>query len=96
MQLVGSFDLMKGPVAGSTITVRDIDRMVTPKEMYGAAGITATDLLQFAATNFAAQTLIRRAAEEIRHAKDQKEIDEIRARIDRQLAALMKDKDKDK
>ena len=94
MALVGSFDLMKGPVAGATITSRDIDRMVTPREMYGSAGITATDLLQFAATNYAAQTLIRRAAEEIRQAKNQKEIDDIRARIDRELAALMKDKDK--
>jgi hypothetical protein len=62
--------------------------------MYSAAGITATDLVQFAATNFAAQTLLRRAAEEIRNAKNQKEIDAIRSRIDKELAALMKDKDK--
>lgn len=94
MQLVGNYDLMKGPVSGATITSRDIDRMVSPREMYSAAGITATDLVQFAATNFAAQTLLRRAAEEIRNAKNQKEIDAIRSRIDKELAALMKDKDK--
>jgi hypothetical protein len=57
--------------------------------MYSSAGITATDMLQFAATNYAAQTLIHKAVEEIKHAKDQKAIAEIQARIDRQLAALM-------
>jgi hypothetical protein len=94
MQLVGNYDLMKGPVPGAAITGRDIDRMISPREMYGAAGITATDLVQFAATNFAAQALLRRAAEEIRAAKSQKEVNDIRARIDKELAALMKDKDK--
>jgi len=93
MSWVGSFDLMKGPVPGSAATGRDLAAMMTPREMYSSAGITATDMLQFAATNFAAQTLIRRAVEEIRNAKDQKQVSEIRARIDHQLSALMgKDK----
>ena len=93
MSLVGNFDLMKGAVAGSAPTGRDLATMMTPREMYSSAGITATDMLQFAATNFAAQTLIRRAVEEIRNAKDQKQVSEIRSRIDRELTALMgKDK----
>jgi hypothetical protein len=93
MYWVGNFDLMKGAVPGAAVTGRDLAAMMTPREMYSSAGITATDMLQFAATNFAAQTLIRRAAEEIRNAKDQKQVSEIRARIDRQLSALMgKDK----
>jgi hypothetical protein len=93
MSLVGSFDLMKGAVAGSAVTGRDLATMMTPREMYSSAGITATDMLQFAATNFAAQALIRRAVDEIRNAKDQKQVAEIRAKIDRELTALMgKDK----
>ena len=94
MSWVGNFDLMKGAVPGSAATGRDLAAMMTPREMYSSAGITATDMLQFAATNFAAQTLIRRAVEEIRNAKDQRQVAEIRAKIDRQLSALMgKDKE---
>ncbi len=93
MSLVGSFDLMKGAVPGSAATGRDLATMMTPREMYSSAGITATDMLQFAATNFAAQTLIRKAVDEIRNAKDQKQVADIRAKIDRELTALMgKDK----
>jgi hypothetical protein len=93
MSLVGNFDLMKGAVPGAAVTGRDLANMMTPREMYSSAGITATDMLQFAATNFAAQTLIRRAVEEIRNAKDQKQVADIRAKIDRELSALMgKDK----
>lgn len=94
MSLVGSYDLRKGPAGGAALTMREINQMMTPREMYGSAGITATDLLQFAATNYAAQTLIKRAVAEIREAKTQQEVAAIRARIDRELAALMAGKDK--
>src|SRR5579862_1735303 len=96
MSLVGKYDLRKGPAGGAALTTREMNQMMTPREMYGSAGITATDLLQFAATNYAAQTLIKRAVAEIRDAKSQQEVNEIRARIDRELAALMANKDKDK
>lgn len=94
MSLVGSYDLKKGPAGGAALTMREMNQMMTPREMYSSAGITATDLLQFAATNYAAQSLIKRAAAEIRQAKSQQEVNEIRARIDRELAALMAGKDK--
>lgn len=94
MSLVGSYDLKKGPAGGAALTMREMNQMMTPREMYSSAGITATDLLQFAATNYAAQSLIKRAAAEIRQAKSQQEINEIRARIDRELAALMAGKEK--
>jgi hypothetical protein len=95
MSWVNNFDLMKGPVPGSAVTGTDLANMMTPREMYSSAGITATDMLQFAATNFAAQSLIRRAVDEIRNAKDQKQVAEIQAKIDHELVALMaKDKDK--
>lgn len=89
MSLVGDFDLMKGAVPGAGVTGREILDMQTPRELYSSAGITATDMLQFAATNYAAQSLIKKAVEEIRQAKDQKEVAAIQAKIDRQLAALM-------
>lgn len=96
MSLVGSYDLMKGPVPGSAVTGTDLANMMTPREMYSSAGITATDMLQFAATNFAAQSLIRRAVAEIKSAKDQKQVAEIQAKIDHELAALMAKDNKDK
>lgn len=90
MSLVGHFDLMKGPAPrAAAMSGREFIDMTTPKEMYSAAGIKPTDMLQFALTNWAAQTLVRRAYEDIKAAKSQKEIDEIRARIDKELAALM-------
>jgi hypothetical protein len=94
MSWVGNFDLMKGPVPGSAISGVDLANMMTPREMYSSAGITATDMLQFAATNFAAQSLIRRAVTEIRNAKDQKQVAEIQAKIDHELAVLMAKDDK--
>jgi hypothetical protein len=95
MSLVGNFDLMKGPVPGAGITGNDLANMMTPREMYSSAGITATDMLQFAATNFAAQSLIRRAVSEIKNAKDQKQVAEIQAKIDHELVALMAKDNKD-
>jgi hypothetical protein len=44
--------------------------------------------LQFALTNIAAQALIRNAIRDIRNAKTEAEVREIRARIDRELQAL--------
>jgi hypothetical protein len=92
MKLVGHFDLMNGPVPYATMTGREFMDMTTPKEMYSEAGIKTTDMLQFALTNVAAQGLIRLAAQEIKKARernDEKQVAEIRARIDRELAALM-------
>ncbi len=88
MSLVGHYDLMKGPAPKASVSGQEFMNMMTPKEMYSAAGIKPTDLLQFGLTNWAAQTLIRKAIEDIKNAKDAKEIAEIRARIDRELAAL--------
>ena len=62
--------------------------MVTPKEMQSQVGITARETLEFAFTNWLSQSLIKRAFEEMKNAKDEREVQEIRARIERELAAL--------
>ena len=62
--------------------------MVTPKELYGSGGIQAIELLQFALTDWAAKTLVRRGMEEMKEAKTEREVKEIRERIDRDLAIL--------
>ncbi len=85
---VGSYDLQNGPVKHSTITGQEYLNMVRPQLLYSSAGITAPELLQFAATNAAAQALIKKAVRDIRDARTQAEIRDIRARIDRELRAL--------
>jgi hypothetical protein len=62
--------------------------MVTPKEMNSSGGITAIETLQFAFTNWLGQSLIKKAIEDLRNARSEHEIQEIRDRIDRELASL--------
>ncbi len=85
---VGSYDLKNGPVKHSTMTGQEFLDMMRPKQLYSSAGITAPELLQFALTNIAAQTLIRNAIRDIRNARTEAEVKEIRARIERELQAL--------
>jgi len=85
---IGSYDLMNGPVKHSTMTGQEFLDMMRPKLLYSSAGITAPELLQFALTNIAAQALIRNAVRDIRNARTEAEVREIRARIDRELRAL--------
>ena len=85
---VGSYDLKNGPVKHSTMTGQEFLNMMRPQQLYSSAGITAPELLQFAITNIAAQALIRNAVRDIRNARTEAEVREIRARIDRELRAL--------
>ena len=93
---VGDFDLKNGPVPRAGMTHQEFLNMVTPKELYSSAGITATEMLQFAITNWAAQQVIKKGLQEIRAARTEREIQAIRERINRELAALAGKSDQDK
>jgi hypothetical protein len=83
------YDLWNGPTkGGNPMTHQEFINMVTPKELYGSGGITASELLQFSITSWLAQTLLRRGLEELKEARTEKEAREIRERIDRELRAL--------
>ncbi len=86
-EMVGSFDLKNGPVPGAGMTHQEFLNQVTPKELYGSGGITAPELLQFALVNAGFQA-IKKAWEDYRAAKTDREREEIRKRIDRELEAL--------
>ena len=87
------YDLMNGPTKrGNPMTHQEFLAMVTPKDMYGTAGITPTEMLEFAVVNWLGQAIIKRGLEAIRNARSEREIAEIRARIDRELAALRSSK----
>jgi hypothetical protein len=73
---------------GNPMTHQEFLNMVTPKEMYSSAGITPTDLLQFSITNWLGQALIKKALNDIGNARTERELREIRDRIDRELALL--------
>ena len=88
-QLVKGYDLMNGPVArGNPMTHAEFLSMVTPKELHSSGGIKPTEILTMALVNWAGKAVISKGLEAIGNAKSQREIDEIRARIDRELAAL--------
>jgi hypothetical protein len=83
------YDLWNGPTkGGNPMTHQEFLAMVTPKELYGSGGITASELLQFSLTNWIGQKLLRRGLEELKEAKTEREAREIRERIERELRAL--------
>lgn len=86
---IKGYDFMNGPTkGGDPMSHREFVNMVTPKELYSSGGITATDTLQFALTNYVGQTLIKKALQDIKNAKDEKEVEAIRERINQELSAL--------
>ena len=86
---VKGYDLRNGPTkGGNPMTHQEFLNMVTPREFYSSGGITAWEQLQFAVTNWLGQSLVKKAIEDLQQAKDAREVDEIRARIERELSAL--------
>ena len=83
-------DLLYGPRAGGpAMTHSEYLSMVTPRDTIASSGgIKPTEALQFAVTNWLGQMLVRKALEEINNAKSEAEVEAIRERISRELAAL--------
>lgn len=83
------YDFLNGPTTGGNpMSHQEFVRLVTPREMYSSAGITASEQVQGALTNYVGQALIRKALEELKQAKDAYQIQAIRERIDRELDVL--------
>jgi hypothetical protein len=88
-EMVKGYDLMHGPTKrGGPMSHQEFLNMVTPKEMHSSVGIRPTEILQAAIVGALGQAIIKRGLEAIRQARDEREIQEIRAQIDRELAAL--------
>ena len=95
-EIAKGYDLMNGPAGttkglygyGNPMSHSEFLGMMTPKEMYGSGGIQATELAVIGLVNYFGQKLVKKGIEEIRSARNEREIAEIRARIDRELAAL--------
>jgi hypothetical protein len=88
-EIAKGYDLMNGPTGfGNPMSHQEFLNMVTPKEMYGSGGITAPEMLVMALENYFGQKYISKGLKDISEARDQKRIEQIRARIDAELAAL--------
>jgi hypothetical protein len=87
-EMLGNYDLKYGPVPNAPLRHAEYLNMVTPQELYGSAGIRAYELLQGAIVNWLGKALINKAIAELREARTEREVQEIRARIERELAAL--------
>ena len=92
------YDFLNGPTTGGNpMSHQEFVNMVTPKEMYSSAGITASLQVQIRADELRGTGADRKALEELRQAKDAQQIQAIRERIDRELDALTgvrRDKDR--
>ena len=89
LDFMKGYDFKNGPTrGGNPMTHQEFLAMVTPKEMNSSGGITAMETLQFAFTNWLGQSLVKKAIEDLKNAKSEREVQEIRDRIDRELAAL--------
>jgi hypothetical protein len=87
--LVGTFDLMNGPVLYANMTHEEFMAMSQPPAL--SRHITFGDVTKFAALQLgfeAAEKLILKGIEAIRNAKSEHEVQAIRAQIDKELAAL--------
>jgi len=83
-------DVLQGPRAGGpAFTHAEYLSMVTPRDTIATSGgIKPTEMAQFAITNWLGQMLVRKALEEISQAKSEAEVEAIRERITKELAAL--------
>ena len=89
LEFMKGYDFKNGPTRrGNPMTHQEFLAMVTPKEMNSSGGITAMETLQFAFTNWLGQSLVKNAIEDLKNAKSEREVQEIRERIDRELSAL--------
>lgn len=87
-EMLGTYDLKNGPVARAPMRHSQYLNMVTPQELYGSGGITGLELLQGAIVNALGHWLVRKAMNDLGKAENEREVQEIRERIDRELAAL--------
>ena len=87
-------DLTKGPVKGGAMTHQEFLNLITPQELYSTAGIKPIEMLQFAIVNWLSHEIADKAITKLRSAYDERQLREIRERIERELAALKADRDK--
>ena len=86
---IGKDESLKyGAVKGSVMSHQEFLDMVNPKLLNSSAGFTATETLQGALFNWAVQAAVKKGVTALKNARNQSEVNAIRAQIDRELTAL--------
>jgi hypothetical protein len=86
-EIIGDFDLKNGLVPGSGMTHEEYLGIVN-KDLRTSGGITALDTLQVALTSYALLSIVKKAYEEYKEAKTERERRAIQERIERELREL--------
>lgn len=82
------YDFSNGAGPANAISNAELFASTQAKNMYGSGGIQPGEMLTNALVNYFGQMAIKKALKEISETRDEKRIKEIRAQIDRELAAL--------
>jgi len=83
------YDWINGPTGkGNPMSHAEFVAMSTPRDFYGNAGIGPAEVLSMAAVNLIGQWAITKAINKWSSSRKDKELKEIRAMIDAELAAL--------
>jgi hypothetical protein len=88
------YDFINGPTGrgANPMSHQEFLSMVTPRDMYGTAGIKPGEIATMAAVNVVGQWAISKAIAKIANYSKQKQMRDIQAQIDAELAAFKKDK----
>ncbi|MEX2272339.1 MAG: hypothetical protein WD690_12750 [Vicinamibacterales bacterium] len=87
-EIVGDFDLRNGQVPGAPMTHDEFLAMVTPKDLHSTTGISALETLGVALTSWGMISMVKRAYEEYKQARTERERRAIQERIERELREL--------
>jgi hypothetical protein len=87
------YDFINGPTGyGNPMSHKEFLEMTTPKDMYSTAGIQPAEILTMSAVNAVGQWAIVKALTKISNSRKDKQLRDIRAQIDADLAAIKKEK----
>ena len=85
------YDFINGPTGkGNPMSHDEFLAMVTPQDMYSSAGIKPAEIVTMAAVNVVGQWAIVKALTKIGNYRKEKQMRDIQAQIDAELAAIKK------
>jgi hypothetical protein len=87
------YDFINGPTGfGSPMSHQEFLGMVTPQDMYSTAGIKPAEIVTMAAVNVVGHWAISKALSKIGSYRKDKQMRDIQAQIDAELAAIKKNR----
>ena len=87
-EVAKGYDLKAGPTGRSSISHNALFASAAPKELFGAPGMQGDDEMTGKVINYIGKSAIGRGLRAITRSRTDKELAEIRAQIDRELAAI--------